>query len=238
MEIINDVLLIGLGEQYAEGLSELLRSNGITVYTIEDPINAFETLVQKPIDLCVVHYDQRKIKWSDYISLVAAVNPLVLSAVVFDGDEEVELEILESHADLHISEQKSLEFSTKLILSNLETLNTKVGRVDKRSIYLEEETAAGLVAIYLDSMKVTLNGVGVDVTATEFQILTYLIHEKHRIVSREDLLRLMYGEIYENKDFRNVDVHIKNLRSKIGYNAIQSIRGYGYRWIENDASIS
>jgi two-component system alkaline phosphatase synthesis response regulator PhoP len=50
-------------------------------------------------------------------------------------------------------------------------------------------------------------------TAKEFDILLYLIRNKSRVFSRKQIFELVWDEI--SFDTRNVDVHIKNSRSKI-----------------------
>lgn len=86
----------------------------------------------------------------------------------------------------------------------------------------------------MDSNKyeVTLDGMEVDLTLTEFRILKLLLENRGRVTTRESIL----DEIGADKakiDSRSIDVHILNLRKKlkedIGSEYIETIRGIGYK---------
>ena len=58
------------------------------------------------------------------------------------------------------------------------------------------------------------DGVPVDLTAKEYDILELLIKNPHRVYSRENLMDLVWGYTYAG-DYRTVDVHIRRLREKL-----------------------
>ncbi len=70
-------------------------------------------------------------------------------------------------------------------------------------------------------------------TATEFRILHFLALNAGRVFTREQLLNHAVGESVVIVD-RNIDVHIKSVRAKLGKrrNLIETIRGVGYRFEE------
>jgi len=89
--------------------------------------------------------------------------------------------------------------------------------------------------IVLDTVKreVFRSGQPVELTAKEFLILEFLLYNKNRVVSRYSLAEHIWGDDFDPATMSNViDVHIKNLRRKIGdaqkHAAIQTIRGIGY----------
>lgn len=70
-----------------------------------------------------------------------------------------------------------------------------------------------------------------DLTTTEFKLLTLLIERRGRIQSRETLLYDVWG--YRNAiDTRTVDTHMRRLREKLGDHAarLETVRGEGYRF--------
>ena len=74
----------------------------------------------------------------------------------------------------------------------------------------------------------------VDLTPSEFDILTALMTSPGRVYSRLDLLDIIQGVRYEGYE-RTIDTHIKNLRSKIETNPrdpryIETVYGVGYRF--------
>ena len=82
---------------------------------------------------------------------------------------------------------------------------------------------------------VSWRGKSVDLTATEFKLLTVLAQRRGRVQSREQLLRDVWE--YNNLvDTRTVDTHMRRLREKLGMAAkyLDTVRGVGYRFIENN----
>lgn len=89
--------------------------------------------------------------------------------------------------------------------------------------------------IFIDRTRheVKVRGKMLDLTATEFKLLTTLIERRGRVQSRDVLLNDVWG--YESAiDTRTVDTHVRRLREKLGKAAdcIETIRGFGYRMIE------
>ena len=87
--------------------------------------------------------------------------------------------------------------------------------------------------ISLDTVRrtVTHNGQEVALTAKELALLEALVRRPGAVLSREQLEESLYGwggEIGSNA----VEVHLYNLRRKLGSNVIRNIRGVGYRVVE------
>jgi len=74
---------------------------------------------------------------------------------------------------------------------------------------------------------VTADGVSIDLSLREFNILHALIRSPGRVISKEKLEQLVYG--WESDPDSNViQVHLHNLRRKVGHDVIRTIRGVGY----------
>lgn len=81
------------------------------------------------------------------------------------------------------------------------------------------------------AFEVRLAGERLDLTTTEFKLLTLLIERRGRVQSRETLLFDVWG--YRNAiDTRTVDTHMRRLREKLGGHAsrLETVRGEGYRF--------
>jgi DNA-binding response OmpR family regulator len=81
--------------------------------------------------------------------------------------------------------------------------------------------------------EVTNDGQPVAITFSEFEILHALMAQRHRVHSRHDLLRAVWGDS-AYRDPRSVDVHIRHLREKLEARPedprlILTVRGAGYR---------
>jgi DNA-binding response OmpR family regulator len=83
--------------------------------------------------------------------------------------------------------------------------------------------------IHLDQHIVTVDGVPVDLTNREFELLEVLIDNRNIALSRDKLLDLAWGYDYFG-DTRTVDVHITKLRKKLKFqNYIKTVYKVGYR---------
>ena len=88
--------------------------------------------------------------------------------------------------------------------------------------------------IQLDTItrEVTAGGNAVELTPKEFAILEFLLYNKNRAVSRFSLAEHVWGDDFDPFTMSNyIDVHIKNLRRKIGDadgGIVRTIRGIGY----------
>jgi two-component system phosphate regulon response regulator PhoB len=96
-----------------------------------------------------------------------------------------------------------------------------------------ERLVFGNLAIDIPRHQVSWKGDSLELTATEFKLLTTLAERRGRVQSRDQLLRDVWG--YESMiDTRTVDTHMRRLREKLGPAArhLDTVRGVGYRFIE------
>jgi len=149
----------------------------------------------------------------------AGIPILILSA---KGETENRIKGLEFGADDYLPKP----FSPKELLLRIQAL------LRRKSAPTPESVDTGPFSLDRTSLKVTLDGQRIDLTSTEFKLLSLLIGKAGSIQSREDLLQEVWG--YRNTvDTRTVDTHMRRLREKLGDHAscIETIRGEGYRFI-------
>ena len=91
-----------------------------------------------------------------------------------------------------------------------------------------EPLNSGDLCVDLETRRVSLAGTPVLLTATEFDLLAYLMSRPGRVFTRDELLSQVWG--YSSVvGTRTVDVHIAQLRAKFGdQNPIRTVRGVGY----------
>ncbi|MBQ6625690.1 MAG: response regulator transcription factor [Ruminococcus sp.] len=113
----------------------------------------------------------------------------------------------------------------------LPVLFEKVNALIKRSKGLVRlpQFHLGSLTLNPNNGKVLSQGVEVTLTSKEFSILKILFENKGRIISREALIRVLWGYDADVEE-RIIDTHIKNLRKALGDNAklIKTIRSRGY----------
>ena len=122
-------------------------------------------------------------------------------------------------------------FSPRELLARVKAVLRRSQQADQGDQH--ERVVIGDLIIDLEKHSVTVDGQLVKLTATEFKLLYQLASHPGRAYTREQLLNRVVGDGVVVVD-RNIDVHIRAVRKKIGNYAdhIQTVRGVGYRFAE------
>ena len=96
-----------------------------------------------------------------------------------------------------------------------------------------EQIRIGSLLVDIPKHQVTVQNKAIELTATEFKLLTVLARRRGRVQSREQLLQDVW-EYDTLIDTRTVDTHMRRLREKLGPAAkhLVTVRGVGYRFVE------
>ena len=99
------------------------------------------------------------------------------------------------------------------------------GAVDE----VPDEMSSGDLEVSLRTRRVTIDGQEIHLTPREFDILAMLIADPGAVVSRDDLLRRLWGTTWAVQT-KAIDVHVSSLRRKMGNPAwVETVRGVGFR---------
>jgi len=152
--------------------------------------------------------------------LTSGIPILILSA---KGETESRIKGLELGADDYLPKP----FSPRELLLRIKALLKRA-----RPVTVSESSQIGPFILDRTSLKVMLDGERVELTATEFKLLSLLIGKGGAIQSREELLHEVWG-YRSTVDTRTVDTHMRRLREKLGAHAVhlETIRGEGYRFM-------
>ena len=138
------------------------------------------------------------------------------------GEPEERVNGLELGADDYVTKP----FSPRELVLRVQALLRRV-RASARNDVIEVD----VFHVDKHSFEIRLAGQRLDLTTTEFKLLTLLIERRGRTQSREKLLVDVWG--YQNAiDTRTVDTHMRRLREKLGRHAdrLETVRGEGYRF--------
>ena len=122
-------------------------------------------------------------------------------------------------------------FSVLELLARVRSLLRRTGEEEK-----EEETRFSFGPIFLDTAarEVKVNDPPVLLTYKEYELFTYLIENRNRVVSRDELLDKLW-DWRADVETRTLDIHIKTLRQKLGEEGgkyIKTVRSVGYRFTQ------
>ncbi len=88
----------------------------------------------------------------------------------------------------------------------------------------------GELALDTRSARVTVAGEPVSLTSHEHKLLAYLMHRPGAVVSRTELTEHIYAQDFD-RDSNTIEVFIGRLRKKLPAEAIETVRGQGYRLV-------
>jgi len=192
------------GYQDAEGLFRFLRKEKPDLVLLDLMLPGMDGL-----DVC------RELRRDEK---TAGIPVIMLTAKDQETDKIVGLEL---GADDYVTKP----FSVKELIARIHAVLRRWNQApDGRPV------ALGQLLIDPAKHSVALAGAPVDLTATEFRILHFLASRRGRVFTREQILDHLWGHEKAVVD-RTVDVHIRNLREKLGTAAslIKNIRGVGYK---------
>ena len=139
------------------------------------------------------------------------------------GDWQDKVEGLDAGADDYVVKPFQLEE----ILARLNALLRRAAGFAKSLIEF------GPIALDITSKRVTLEGLGVELTAYEYKLLEYLMLHPGQVVSKTELTEHLYAQDYD-RDSNVLEVFVRRLRQKLDpqdtLHPIETIRGQGYRF--------
>lgn len=132
--------------------------------------------------------------------------------------------------ELGIDDYVVKPFSPKELMARCAAVINRKAKADANAAKSQILKYEGL-EVNTDARTVTVDGVKIDVTLKEYEILAYLMSNKNIAVSRDRMLSDIWGYDFFGDD-RTIDTHIKNLRSRIGVyrDRISTVRGIGYKF--------
>jgi two-component system alkaline phosphatase synthesis response regulator PhoP len=150
---------------------------------------------------------------------IRAVSPTPIIFLTARSTEEDKLRGLDVGADDYVTKP----FSPRELMA-------RVRAVFRRAPAATDTLTVGRITIDGGRRAVSVDGKEIALTPTEYRLLDALARAAGRTVTREQLIRNALGEDYEGLD-RTVDVHIKNLRRKLGDagESVVTVFGAGYR---------
>ncbi len=153
----------------------------------------------------------------------SAIPIIILSALTGEAEKVLGLEL---GADDYISKP----FSPREMVARVKAVLRRKNNLSQESKIIVAED----FIIEKEKHQVFINQQEVFLTATEFKILSLLASKRGWVFSREQILNYLWGEEKAVLD-RTIDVHVKNLREKLGPKGslIKNLRGIGYK-LDND----
>ena len=218
------ILLMEDEEESGEMLANFLELNDFNVLWAKDGKKALEHIEENAneihlaiLDIMVPYHDGKEV--CSIIRQHPVIYDIPVLFLTARDEEKDEIEGLELGADDYIKKPASLN----LVKAHVET------QLRRRSPEKSNWIQYGKVYLDIDSSEMYINEELVDLTHTEYTIAEMIFQNPKLVYSRQQILEKISDEDKYVFD-RTVDVHVKNLRLKMGEEGklIKTYRGVGY----------
>lgn len=213
------ILVVEDDIQIQDLICEFLTTQNYEVDYANDGLQGYEKFKDDKYDLVILDVMMPKLDGYGLCSLIRARDkniPIIFLTAL--GEESDEIKAFELDADDYIVKP----FSFNILIRRVRAaLKRKV--VDEGSSNIKFED----LRLDLDAFKAYYMEEEIELTLKEFNILNLLIEIYPRVAKREVLLDRVWGYDYYG-DTRVIDTHIKNIRKKIDYKYINTVKGIGY----------
>jgi DNA-binding response OmpR family regulator len=209
-------------------MREYLSEQGYRVVIAENGQNALYAARQEKPDLILLDIMMPEMDGFEFIRAYRKESDapiILLTAKLEESDKVIGLEL---GADDYITKP----FGMRELVARIHTVLRRAGQIPHPSPRLQ----IGEIVLDRETHSVTVSGQMVHLTPSEFDLLALLMNSHGRVFSRLDLLEELQGTSFEGVA-RTIDVHIRNLRSKIESDPanpryIETVFGIGYRFVE------
>lgn len=227
------ILLVEDEKNIRETVAAYLEREGYWVTSVEDGKDALDEFAKHEFDLIVLDLMLPKVSGERVCRIVRDTSDVPIIMLTAKGEIEDRIIGLELGADDYLVKP----FSPRELVARVRALLRRA-HADKEP--LREAMQYGELTIDVSGHKVLVNGEEVDLTASEFKLLTTLSRYPGRVYSRMELVEKVLGYDFEGYE-RTIDSHIKNLRAKLGDNPrnpkwLHTLHGVGYRFEDPTAS--
>ncbi len=221
------VLLIEDDAAIRSALIRSLTARGHAVRSSADALSGLREAVDGRPDIIILDLGLPDLDGIEMLRMLRAVSTVpVIVATARDDDPSV-VGALEAGADDYVVKPFSAE-----------TLNARIRAVLRRSATPEADSALVVGGLFVDprTRTVTLDGVPLELTPKEFELLAYLAARPGQVIPKRELLTEVWRQPYGGAD-KTVDVHLSWLRRKLGESAqapryVVSVRGVGVKLVE------
>lgn len=217
------IFVIEDDENIREIINLALVSNGYEVVLFDNAIDALEQMKKEIPALAIFDLMLPKMNGIEAIKKIRETNNELPILILSAKDREIDkVNGLDSGSD---------DYMTKPF--GILELQARVRSLLRRHVTSDVIKTKHLV-VDKQTRIIKLDGKKLELTNKEYQLLVYLMDNKHRVVEREELLNEIWGYDFIGES-RALDVHIRALRSKLnddGHKYIKTIRSVGYRFYE------
>lgn len=220
----NHILIVDDDTELTDLLVQYLEPEGFEVVCVHDGENAVKKALNQPFDAIILDVMLPKLNGFEVLKAIREHLETPVLMLTARGDDIDRIVGLEIGADDYLPKP----CNPRKLVARLRAILRRTQKIPAQRPIIEHQ------GILVDCSKriATQHGEVLELTNAEFNILEMLIKSPGQAFSKEELTEYALGRKYTAYD-RSIDVHISNLRNKLGDNEegepiIKTVRGFGY----------
>ena len=201
-------------------IKAFLENAGYKVETADDGLEGINIIQKNKFDLILLDIMMPKIDGFVVCEIIRKNSNVPIIILTALTDEESQLKGFDKLADDYITKP----FSMPVVLKHIEAILRRTENINKKVDVLKYKN----ISINIENYDVFVDNKKVALTYREFEILKLFLENQGKVFTRDNILNSIWNYDYFGDD-KIVNTHIKNIRKKLGYDYIETVRGVGYR---------
>lgn len=220
------ILLVDDEQDILEFMSYMLKKEGYVILTASDGNEALAIAEKECPQLIILDIMMPEMDGIEACKEIRQIDSLKDTMIVFLSARNEDYTLVtgfDAGADDYIIKP----IKPRVFLSRIKALLRR-----RETGILEEENIAVSSGLYIDREKylITKNGESIFLRRREFELLSLLASKPGKVFTRDEILLKVWGNrVVVNE--RTVDVHMNQLREKLGNTYFGTIKGVGYKYL-------
>lgn len=225
---MSKILIIDDDEELCELVSEYLGVEGFTTEAVHDGEKGLEKALSNDYEMAILDVMLPRKNGFDVLRDLRKSSKLPVLMLTAKGDDMERIVGLEIGADDYLPKP----FNPRELVARLRAVLRRVQDSDENKPALPESFTVDDIEVSLTARSAKIKGEDLNLTAVEFDLLVALLEQAGKIVKKEDLSKRVLDRRLSPFD-RSLDMHVSNLRKKLGQRTdeserIKTIRSVGY----------
>ena len=208
-------------------LSELLTDAGYTVEVAGDGLEGITKFREQSFSLVLLDIMMPKIDGYTVCEMIRRESKTPIIMLTALDEEEAQVKAFELKVDDYITKP----FSVRLVRMRVEAVLRRGQERENKE--LADVLSWGNIRLERSSRSVTVSGKAVGLTNTEYGLLELFLLHPGRVFTRDNLLNQVWGYDFVGEE-KTVNIHIMNLRRKLNTDCLQTVRGVGYKLVQEN----
>ncbi|MEW9094554.1 MAG: response regulator transcription factor [Clostridiaceae bacterium] len=213
------ILIIEDERKLSEVMALYLKNEGYEVFTASDGDEGESFIENAIFDLIILDVMMPKKDGWSLLKKIKSISSTPVILTTARGEEEDRIFGLELGADDYMVKPLSMRELVLRVKLRINSSSNKDNSLNFENMTINE-----------DKREIVENGIQINLTPKEFDLLIFLCQNPSQVFKRDQLLDNVWGYDFAG-DTRTVDTHVKNLREKIKFcnNHIKTVWGVGYK---------